>query len=418
MDFIRHKASKFEFPDDCITHSKPRPGPSGTDEEKELYKRLCATAHKLADMKVPVIVRDEKYVNWNEKWLEKLKPYGLDVMFQPGFDHTSYTNDTQKKILEQYRKITVPLLRQALMTDHGKQLIEQGNENPDIVFWKHDEFQTTSVFANEKASAIRNKLSALRIEDRTSTCIEFINNLVEEYSNYDKISPLNKLSDQMKVDFLKDAIQSEDKLLSIFENLVHQAETESIKTNTPVQPIPYKEFYICLTSQARVQDTKEKKLHSRATQKVNTATLARDDGEYNPDLISSNSDLPELTPEELAWASSLSESTSLDMNMATAMVHAANWQKWKERAPGTYIPHNLYKSLDREFKKAWQKLSDEDKRRILNTNGTSKLKNADLQVNTAQLTIQPDLQAKVAQLEQQLYTVQFQQQHGLSSYGM
>ena len=45
-----------------------------------------------------------------EKWLEKLRPYGLDVMFKTGFDHTSYTNDTQKKILQQYQKITAPLL--------------------------------------------------------------------------------------------------------------------------------------------------------------------------------------------------------------------------------------------------------------------------------------------------------------------
>ena len=87
-------------------------------------------------------------------------------MFLKGFDATTYTNNTQKSILKQYRKITAPLLREALTTDHGKQLLAQGNEKPDIVFWKRNKFQTTSVFANEKASAICTKLLNLCIKDR------------------------------------------------------------------------------------------------------------------------------------------------------------------------------------------------------------------------------------------------------------
>ena len=53
-----------------------------TFEEKELFKRLCATAHKLADLKVPILVRDNKHVDWLETQITQIEKMGIENFIQ------------------------------------------------------------------------------------------------------------------------------------------------------------------------------------------------------------------------------------------------------------------------------------------------------------------------------------------------
>ena len=156
----------------------------------------------------PVIEHDEYYTKWIVKTNLQITLDIWERLIDPTFDIKTLRRGADKELYTLQCVFMSTVLEKVLLNTHGLKLMRLFKDDPNTIWRKHEEHQTSSSSSQRIAIMLSNRISNMTIATSKSRS-DFLEDFDKTLTKFDKVSA-DKMPESQKIGLLRRAVNANE----------------------------------------------------------------------------------------------------------------------------------------------------------------------------------------------------------------